>query len=223
MKSLFLFDIDGTLVNINDIHLQSYKSDYLSILKIKVPDEVILKTFGMSDSDMRKSVFKDLRMAYNANLSSKIRKIHLSNFVGILKNIKKIESMQGVLDFLSYLKTNKEYLGVISGNSEQPAGLILEKSRLLKFFPIQSFDDGKSNRKQILQRAINKAKNLGCDFKKIIVIGDTLFDIEAGKSVKAFTVGVATGSCKLADLKKTADIAVASLKDYRLILNAIEK
>ena len=61
------------------------------------------------------------------------------------------------------------------------ARLILEKSGLSKYFDVSSFDDGLSTRAQIVQRAIERAKSMKYDFGKIIVIGDTAYDIEAAK------------------------------------------
>lgn len=222
MKNLYLFDIDGTLVNINDVHLRSYKLDYSSVLQRNVPDETILKTFGMSEADMHPVIFRELNIPYNSDLIRKLIEGHASNFKKAIGSTD-IKPLEGVVEFLFQLRGNGEYVAAITGNLEEPARLILDRAGLTQFFDYLTFDDGKSERKQIVQRAVDEAKQRRYDFNKIVVIGDTTYDIEAGKYVKAFTVGVGTGSDDLNKLKmQNPDILLPNLTQYRRILETIK-
>ncbi|MEK6942954.1 MAG: HAD family hydrolase [Nanoarchaeota archaeon] len=213
MKTLYLFDIDGTLVNINKLHLASYKYDYYDVMKINVPDYMITKTFGMPDSSMHRQIFRELSINYDNAVAQRLMQLHPSNFAKVLGQ-HPVEPLEGVLDFLEAIRSAGHFAGVVSGNMEGIARLILEKSGLSKYFDVSSFDDGLSTRAQIVQRAIERAKSMKYDFGKIIVIGDTAYDIEAAKKSGAFAVGVATGSCTLQELQKTADLTLSSLKEY---------
>ena len=137
--------------------------------------------------------------------------------------VEKIEPLEGVVDFLTYLQNHKEYVGTITGNLKEPAKLILEKSDLRRFFSILSYDDGTKTREQILQHAIDEAKRQKYKFGRVVIVGDTTKDIEAGKYVNAFTVAVATGSDSLLTLKeKNPDIVLQTLRKYQHILEAIK-
>jgi HAD superfamily hydrolase (TIGR01549 family) len=217
MKTLYLLDIDGTLVNVNDIHLKAYQSDYLDVLKIGVPAYIITNTFGLPDSSMHRQIFREINLPYDDATAQKLMQIHPKNFSKLLST-HPVVPLDGVTEFLEAIKSSNGYIGVISGNMEIIAKMMLEKSGLSKYFSLASFDDGISTRAQIVQRAISKARAMKYDFEKVVVIGDTLHDIEAAKKSGAFAVGVATGSCTIQQLSKTADLVLESMKDYKRIL-----
>src|SRR3989344_4213626 len=220
MKTLYLFDIDGTLFNINKIHIDAYRMDYQSV-GLKPSNELILSAFGMSESDGLKKVLNGLGANYDPPLAARIMRSHRPNFIRALGR-NSIEPLEGVVDFLDELKADGQHIGVISGNLEQIAGIILEKSGLLPFFSLSSFDFGGLSRVQIVQRAVARARTSNYDFKRVVVIGDTPYDIEAGKAANTFTVGVATGNHSLQELAKTADLALPSLKEYKKIIEKIK-
>ncbi len=222
MANLWLFDIDGTLVNINQVHTASYKLDYKDVLERDVSDKLIESTFGMSEIEMHTAVFRDLGIPHDQNVVDKIINGHSANFEKAIRSTK-VKPLDGVVDFLTYLMDDKEHLGVYTGNIEGPARLMLDRAGVSKYFTILSFDDGNSKRWQIGQRAIDKAKELGYDFNKVVVIGDTTRDIDAGKLLNAYTVAVATGSddFKKLDAEKP-DLTLRSLKDYRKILEELK-
>ena len=221
MANLWLFDIDGTLVNINKIHMDTYRKIYLNN-GINVSDELVISTFGMTENEIHKNMFHKMNMSYDKRLIEKIQDQHQKAVVESIKNLKSIAPLEGVTDCLNYLRKNDEYIGVVTGNIKKSAELILKKSKLDKYFSFLGCDSGNQSRKQIVLDAVEKARKLKYDFKKIIVIGDTIHDIEAGKIAGAITVGVATGSGVFAELKKAkADIVLRTLKNYRKIINKI--
>lgn len=220
-NNLWLFDIDGTLVNINDAHLASYKLTYKDILGVDVSDQPIIDTFGMSEVEMHIKILQGLGLSYDKSLIDRIITARPLNFKEVLGS-SKIEPLEGVADFLTYLKNNNEYLGAFTGNLEGPARFILSRSGLEEFFSILSYDDCTKSKQQIIKYAIGEAKQNGYNFGRVVVIGDTTKDIEAGKNIGAFTVGVATGSDPLGKLQRSKpDSAVTSLKFHKTILNKI--
>ena len=108
MSNLWLFDIDGTLVNINHIHLASYKKDYKDVMKIDVPSNLIISTFGMSQAELHKEICRKLRIPLNKDIEKKLMKIHASNF-GKTLAMADIKPLRMVLEFLRHLKSRKEF------------------------------------------------------------------------------------------------------------------
>jgi HAD superfamily hydrolase (TIGR01549 family) len=212
--TLWIFDIDGTLVNINHVHLKAYKHNYKQHLKRNVPDNLILSTFGMTESDMHKTIFKALKLPWNQTLADAIISDQPTYFIQALGR-EKVVPLEGVVDFLNVLKSKNEPRCIVTGNLEEPAQLILKKSGLSHYFSFIECDDGKSTRIDLVKRAIGKAKKQ-FNFDKVIIIGDTTQDIKAGKAVGAFTVAVATGSDSI-DVLRSADpdIVLRNMKEYQ--------
>jgi phosphoglycolate phosphatase-like HAD superfamily hydrolase len=77
----------------------------------------------------------------------------------------------------------------------------------------------------MVKLAINKAeKSTGREFrdKNIVIIGDSVRDIECGKLFSALTIAVATGFHSEEELLKVEpDYLFDNLKDYRKVLKAI--
>jgi len=221
MANLWLFDIDGTLVDIRDVQIAATQKDFEAVLGMHVPADIILGTFGMSEIESLKSIFKAISMPHNNSLIEKIIKLHPLNFAKVLST-NGIKPLEGVVTVLTALQAHKEYLGVVTGNLEGPARLILERAGLKDFFSILSCDDGRSERKQIVQNAIHSAKKRKYNFNRAIVIGDTTRDIDAGKHVNAFTVAVATGTDSFAKLQDSnPDIVLLTLRHYKRIFTAL--
>lgn len=221
-KHLWLFDIDGTLVNINHIHLAAYKNNYRERINREISDKVIISLFGMSEHEMHRHLFRKLGIPSTSRLVDRILKSVPTYFRKALANTKTIKPLPGVVEFLTYLKTDKQHIGIVTGNIKTNAELILNKSGLRKYFAIVSSDDGKSQRWQIVQRAIDTARQKNYDFDKVIVIGDTKYDIKAGKKVNTYTVAVATGSDSLATLQAKHPTITLQKIDCKKILAIVE-
>lgn len=221
MANLWLFDIDGTLVDIRHMQIAATQKDYQAVLGLHISPDVVLGTFGMSEAESLKSIFQAMDVSYDDILIRKMVKVHSHNFAEILAT-NKIMPLEGVVEILTYLKNDKEYLGVVTGNLEEPARLILERAGLNGFFSILSCDDGKSERKDIVKRAIDAAKTQNYHFGRVIIVGDTTKDIDAGRYANAFTVAVATGTDSYEKLQASApDIILPTLKDYRRVFEML--
>ena len=146
MIKLWLFDIDGTLVNINHVHLASYKLAYRDVFEKDVADKIIESQFGKSIYDAHISILSALGIHPDESLIDRLKEAFKLNSIRLLIPVEKIEPLEGVVDFLTYLQNHKEYVGTITGNLKEPAKLILEKSDLRRFFSILSYDDGTKTR-----------------------------------------------------------------------------
>ena len=239
MTNLFLFDIDGTLVWINDIHRDSYRLDYQRAFQRHVSDDILIPIEGKSERGTHEAILEELGIPHTEDLLNQLMDVHISNFVEALGNVQKIEPLDGVLDFLRFLKSKGDYLGAFTGNLKEPGELILEKTDLKDFFSIMSYADGKKEKEQIVQHAIEQAERKKYDFNRVVIIGDTIYDMKAGNDLKEkylerykiFVVGVATSSNDPNTLEqriyalqeKNPDIVVPSLKYYQRILEKLNK
>ena len=216
-KHLWLFDIDGVLVNIDRLHTIAYRKDYSDVLGIDVSEELILSTFGLPEEALHENILKNIHIPYDQETIKKLLKARRNSFLEVLK-AKEVKKLDGVTEFLSTLKNTGQVIGIVTGNTKHIAKLILEQAGILSFFQIIWTSKGNMQRWQIVQAAIDEAKQKGYSFDKTIVLGDTPHDIEAGKKVGAITVAVATGHVDIETLKAAQpNITLKSLKEYKEI------
>jgi phosphoglycolate phosphatase-like HAD superfamily hydrolase len=95
-----------------------------------------------------------------------------------------------------------------------------------KYFKFCLYGTEVKTRADMVRLAISKATEMtGHDFKnkEIVVIGDSVRDIECGKLFNALTIAVATGFHTRAQLLAAKpDYLFTDLRDYKKILAAIE-
>jgi pyrophosphatase PpaX len=223
-KTLYLFDIDGTLVDFLDIHVESYQHAYNKVLGVMLPKEEFTKQFGMPEMVWTKQVFK--KKGFDENKIEETLKEYRDYLFNWIEN-KEIPLLKSVKEFLDYLKTNNQFLGIVTGNTKVKGEIILSKANLINLFDVFSYAEGTKPRYKIVETAIKMAKEKGLEFDNIIVIGDTPFDVISGKKAesetKIFTVGVATGTFKREELEnESPDLVIDSMKEYVKIVELVQ-
>jgi len=213
MKLLWLFDIDGTLVEVNDLHLLAHKASFKEIMDLNPSESVLKRNFGLPGKKYREAILSELGIRDFSKIPLLEEKFNQHLINEVIK--KDIQPLKGVVDFLEYL-TGKENnkVGIITGNREDGGTAILKKANLLQYFSVFGFDKGKS-REEMLSELITLNPNY-----KTIVIGDTDKDVNAGKFNHCITVAVATGSRTFKELEReTPDVLLRSFEEYSKIIS----
>ncbi|MBS3149231.1 HAD family hydrolase [Candidatus Woesearchaeota archaeon] len=218
MANLFLFDIDGTLVNLTDVHAQAYLKAYKDVLDIEIPREQIIIQFSKTERPMHEEVFQELGIKDDGRIDKVIQAFEKYDVKAIQSA--DIEPLPGVVDFLEHLVNTDEYIGVITGCIPTVGSSILRRLDLSRYFTIFSYDTGLPSRVEIVKNAIGQADAKKYNYQRIVVIGDTEKDITSGKAVNAFTVGVATGHAPKSSLYE-ADLVLDTLVEYNKIMEAV--
>ena len=120
---------------------------------------------------------------------------------------------------------NTVYLGLLTGNIEQGARIKLSPFDINKYFPFGSFGSDAFYRNELPAIAVKRAKELyGIDFKgkNIVIIGDTVFDVECGRQYNAKTIAVVRRPEKLQEVKKSnPDYFCTGFQDTETMIKAI--
>jgi phosphoglycolate phosphatase len=216
LKKLVFFDIDGTLVDLDDVHLESYQGAYKSVTGRDVPRTQIRATFGMTEVAQHQRIFRELGLPVDSDRINKLIGIYDRNFIDVVQS-RDVLPLDGVIDFLRYLSEAKIGMGIITGNWEKKSRVILQRIGLEKYFAIFGFDDESNSqgRRGIAKKAFGEATKIGYQRENIIIVGDTESDVDAAKHLGVQCVGVATGRCSVSDLEKAgADMVVPNLTKY---------
>ncbi len=125
------------------------------------------------------------------------------------------EIFSGVREILEQ-EQKCSFLALLTGNIKQGAQIKLKHFKIWESFLGGGFGDVGTNRNHLAEIALKNCLELNNGaFKEVWVIGDTIADIECGKSIGAKTLGLRTGFSKTGDLEKAgADIVLDTLEGF---------
>lgn len=203
MKKLFIWDIDGTLIDCGASGKQALESSFESsysinnaLMDVNLAGKLDYNIINavIEKNDISNFKLNDFFKTYTSELKENL--LYNENF----KVLKNIESNLELID------KNEDFINAIAtGNSEVGAIVKLKKASLLKYFKIFSCGDSFETRKNLVQNAINitQARVDSKIYKEnIYMIGDTPDDIIAGNKNDIKTIAVASGSYPSDILKK---------------------
>ncbi len=124
--------------------------------------------------------------------------------VGLRRLLRRLHRERGVL------------LGLGTGNIEPAARLKLSPTGLNGYFRVGGFGSDAEHRHTLLKKARRRAEGLlgrAIAAKDVFVVGDTPFDVRAGRRAGFKTVAVATGYAALGDLERSGPDHLA--RDFR--------
>src|SRR5204863_10188674 len=146
-----------------------------------------------------------LRNRYVAHLRVEIeRPGRLQSFesLGPRSGIKAV--MPGIRELLQILERREDVLlGLLTGNFQAGARIKLEHFDLWRYFRCGAFGDNAPDRNGLMPRALARVADCGDSFEAAdaVVIGDTPLDIACAKAGGARSIGVATGSNGVDELR----------------------
>jgi phosphoglycolate phosphatase len=223
---LVIFDMDQTLVDFTSIH-------------DKTARELFKQCFGvdarLTDIDFtgRSLAENFLGLARLKNIpEDKIRqksKILLNTYeTSFSKNMPHHASkrvLPGVKQLLEELLRIGHFVILYTGDSEAIVSQVLKATGLGKYFKFSVYGTEAKTRADMARLAVKRAESLTdrkFRGKNVVIIGDSVRDIECGKEINALTIAVATGFHSEEELQKLKpDYLFGNLKDYRQVLRAI--
>ena len=197
MNKLLLFDIDGTLLRAGNAPRNAITAAFRDI-------------FGNGDqvNDVRFTGKTDISLFHDAALKILGRKLDDGEFERItsryvsllpaeLERADEFFLMPGIAELLPLLANmNHVVLGLQTGNLEPSAYMKLYRGGIDTYFKFGGFGTDSDDRAILVRTAIERARRF-CGEQipgaNIYVIGDTIYDIRAGKACGVNTIAVGTG------------------------------
>ena len=191
---LILFDMDHTLLDANKTLIDSFNKAFIKYhLKPTNPSK-IKPLFGLIGTKIIKSLFPELTHKQCKEIS-KLR--HQILFQESKKYIKPFPKTIQTLKKLK--KTHK--IGIVSNAKHNEILLLLKQAKINpKLFDVIVGNDDVKHPKPAPDE-IFKAKKL-THLKPEYIVGDSIYDIKAGKRAKIKTIAVLTGNTPKSTLKK---------------------
>ncbi|KYC44992.1 MAG: putative HAD-hydrolase [Candidatus Methanofastidiosum methylothiophilum] len=203
--TLFLFDMDGTLVK--------FKLDFEHLKKVT---RKILENKGIY-LEVKGSLIetlKQLRPVFSEEAEyiefvQKIEKIIVDHEI---EASEKAEAFPQSIELLKILKSQGKNIGIITRNSKTACMKTLEISGLMEYMDVIVTREDVEKVKPDPEHVELAIRNLNKKAEETVVIGDHKYDIASGKRAGCFTIGILSGVSS-EELLNEADLIVSSLDE----------
>ncbi|MFN1834904.1 HAD family hydrolase [Balneola sp. MJW-20] len=190
---VILFDIDGTLLTVNEHFNRPLLREILDELEIDYPDMETDPFSGRTDHDIFTSFL--VNHDYDQELYQTMKSAYLNRLKNRLSSndVTRHDHIDWALDYFS----QPEFIpALLTGNYPNAAGTKLKAAKIFHNFSFGAFGEHHSDRNQLPHIALDKVrKHLGVDPDpaRFIVIGDTPRDVICAKKANMKCVAVTTG------------------------------
>jgi phosphoglycolate phosphatase len=226
MARVVLFDIDGTMLHAGGASRASFLRALNETLGA-LPSDFAPDLRGRTDPLI-------LELAAQATLGrpptplehAQFNERFVEHFKGEIERSIGFRVLPGVAELVRALASHDEaYLGVQTGNLESTARLKLRRAGLESYFEFGGYASDHPERASFMRTALERACTLhGEQFSpsEVVVLGDTVFDIQAAKANEFRVIAVATGGIPHQDLAAAgADFVLDDLSDSERVLSCI--
>lgn len=209
MTVLYLFDIDGTLLDAHGSGRGAFDAvmaeqhgvanasagiRYGGKTDPAIVDEIFVARLGRAPTDRERAAFLE---AYLPRLRAMLAADGVRVFDGVI----------AALEFLA----PRARLGIATGNIREGADAKLAAAGLRDWFSLGGYGCDSPVRSELVARAVERGRRAG-DVREVVVVGDTIHDISAARACGATVCAVATG-VDPADKLAHADAVFARLTE----------
>ncbi|MCE4050376.1 pyrophosphatase PpaX [Bacillus sp. Au-Bac7] len=176
-----LFDLDGTLIDTNELIISSflhtldfyYPGKYIREDVIPFMGPTLMETFGSIDAQRAEE------------MAAKYRAYNLENHDRI------VTIFDGVYDTIKILKENGYKIAIVTTKLSDVVDMGLKLTKLDEFFDVIVALDHVTKAKPDPEPVLMALEKLGSSPEEAIMVGDNSHDILAGKNAGTKTAGVA--------------------------------
>ncbi|USG64723.1 HAD-IA family hydrolase [Brevibacillus ruminantium] len=175
-----LFDFDGTVANTLPLIYNSFRSTFLQFLNEHYTDEQIVAMFGPPELGILEN------MIARDQLEDAVT--HFYDFYTAEHH--RVANHPDMADMLAQLQKRGLRMGVVTGKGRRSADISLREWGLASFFDVVIAGDEVAQPKPHPEGILSAMEQMGARPEETIFVGDSNYDIIAGKAAGLVTVGV---------------------------------
>lgn len=205
-----LFDLDGTLIDSGGIILASFRHATRTVLNRVISDEELAARVGGS------SIQEQMR-AIDEDRAEELVEAYREHNMPLHADI---EAFDGIADVLSELSAEDRKLGIVTAKRKSAVTLALQLLKLEGYFSTVVTAESTRNHKPHPEPILHALEDLDADPASAAFVGDSPFDMGAGRAANVFTIGVAWGGIHPPERLKDAgaNVLVSSPEELLRVL-----
>jgi pyrophosphatase PpaX len=177
-----LFDFDGTIMDTNNVILQSWQHTFRTVEGKERSLEEILSTFGEPLYVTMEKMLPQISVEEGAAI---YRGFHYDHFTDL------ISLFPGIIELLDELKTRGLKIGLVTSRLRHTTEIGLNKYDMAKYFDAIITCDDTEKFKPDPEPALVALERLGSKPEEALMVGDSIYDIlcARGAGIKSALVG----------------------------------
>jgi phosphoglycolate phosphatase-like HAD superfamily hydrolase len=223
---LVIFDLDQTLVDFISVHDEAARELFQKFFGVEARlTEIDFAGRSLSDTFLELARLKGIPPDRVSRVSGDLLANYERIFGEKLPQDASNHVLPGARRLLEELSKTDNFVVLYTGGSAGIAEMVLSATGLGKYFRFCVYGTEAQTRVGMVRLAVEKAESItGKKFrgKDVVIIGDSLRDVESGKQVNAKIIAVATGFHSEEELSATKPgYLFRNLRRYRKVLQAI--
>jgi pyrophosphatase PpaX len=178
-----LFDLDGTLVDSGAMIIASYRHATRTVLEREIPDEVLAGFIGGG------SIREHMR-TLDEDRADELVRVYREHNEPLHDEL---QAFPGVEDLLETLIAEGRRLGVVTAKRRRTVDLAFDVLPIERYFDVVVTTESTERHKPHPDPVLYALDELGADRGDTAFVGDSPFDVAAGKAAGVFTVAVSWG------------------------------
>jgi pyrophosphatase PpaX len=205
-----LFDFDGTLIDSGEIILASFRHATKTVLEQEIPDEVLAAAVGGSN------IYDQMR-AFDEERVDELVRVYRAHNEPLHDEL---VAFEGIERLLERLKAEGRQLGIVTAKRRRTVDLAFSILPLERYFDTVVTSDQTEHHKPHPEPVLTALERLGAKPEEAVFVGDSPFDMGAGKAAGVFTVAVSWGKIHPVErlLETGADVVVHSPEELLDVL-----
>ena len=204
---IVLFDLDGTLIDSGPLILASFRHATQTVLRREIPDEVLAAGVGGT------SIYEQMA-AIDAERVDELVRVYRAHNEPLHDEL---EGFEGIHELLADFRSEGRQLGIVTAKRRPTAELAFRTLGIGHFFGAIVTAESTERRKPHPEPVQHALAMLGGAPSEAAFVGDSPYDMGAGRAAGVFTVGVSWGGIHGEELllEAGADVLVHSVAELR--------